>query len=253
MTRRVQGTNYHHESRITSRPAIMTAAPATRPSTYQEARGWRNSDAVALKIDAQLPPTFWQEMEQAEWVIRMISPMTKGKYKGCLAWVRKWDPKKGLSMAVPGPDISGIQFVQKVNESLWEGEYSYGYEKQRDVGTPHLELATNSTQVSRKPRGVEETPLRNNRGAKIGPTGYGESKRHYMDPHKRGGDEVRRKSSHHRSLRTRGGSSMTTWLTDKGEVEVFCGMQFERIADTVVNGNNAILRMLYMRRDRFRQ
>eukprot|EP00808_Paulinella_micropora_P002212 g37106.t1 len=72
-------TKYQLPSRVTSRPAIMTAAPATRPSTYQEARGWRRSDAVASK-----------------------------------------------------------------------GEYSYGYEKQHDVGTPHWELATNSTQVADK-------------------------------------------------------------------------------------------------------
>eukprot|EP00808_Paulinella_micropora_P031189 g58398.t1 len=38
----------------------------------------------------------------------------------------------------------------KVDESLWEGEYSYGYEEQQDVGTPHWELATNSTQVADK-------------------------------------------------------------------------------------------------------
>eukprot|EP00808_Paulinella_micropora_P021596 g4562.t1 len=35
-----------------------------------------------------------EEMEMAEWAIRMVSPIPVGKYKGCLAWVRLWEMSK---------------------------------------------------------------------------------------------------------------------------------------------------------------
>jgi len=78
--------------------------------------------ATALRIDAGLPEAFWEEMNEAECAIRMITPLTKGKYKGrspyeitlkrsfptgflqpigCLAFVRLVDARKGRPMAIP--------------------------------------------------------------------------------------------------------------------------------------------------------
>ena len=104
----------------------MKTTPRDEPRSNPVAeRDHRTSEvrATAMRLDSHLPPSFWQEMEMAEWVIRLVTPLPIGKYKGktpyelalkrppprdflhpigCLAWVRLWESKKGMSMAVPG-------------------------------------------------------------------------------------------------------------------------------------------------------